>query len=95
MAPEYSKAAGNLSPLVPFYAIDCDAESNKQLCASQVSKRPSGSDERAVVDVRDEEDPDADPCIRRYRAFRPSRCSLGVASYQDKSTNRASGRRTT
>ncbi|KAF8555684.1 thioredoxin-like protein [Imleria badia] len=35
MAPEYSKAAGNLSPLVPFYAIDCDAESNKQLCASQ------------------------------------------------------------
>lgn len=37
MAPEYSKAAGNLSPLVPFYAIDCDAESNKPLCASQVS----------------------------------------------------------
>ncbi|KAI9464660.1 thioredoxin-like protein [Boletus coccyginus] len=35
MAPEYSKAARNLSPLVPFYAIDCDAESNKQLCASQ------------------------------------------------------------
>ncbi|KAH0836800.1 thioredoxin-like protein [Lanmaoa asiatica] len=35
MAPEYSKAAGNLSPLVPFYAVDCDAESNRQLCASQ------------------------------------------------------------
>lgn len=43
MAPEYSKAAGNLSPLVPFYAVDCDAESNKQLCASQVSKRPHGA----------------------------------------------------
>jgi len=35
MAPEYSKAAGNLSPLVPFYAVDCDAEVNKPLCASQ------------------------------------------------------------
>ncbi|KAG9313159.1 thioredoxin-like protein [Chiua virens] len=35
MAPEYSKAAGNLSPLIPFYAVDCDAESNRQLCASQ------------------------------------------------------------
>ena len=61
MAPEYSKAAGNLSPLVPFYAIDCDAESNKQLCASQVSKRPSVSDERAIH-VRDE-DADADACM--------------------------------
>lgn len=37
MAPEYSKAASNLSPLVPFYAVDCDADSNKPLCASQVS----------------------------------------------------------
>ncbi|KAF9224091.1 thioredoxin-like protein [Gyrodon lividus] len=35
MAPEYSNAAGNLSPLIPFYAIDCDAELNKLLCASQ------------------------------------------------------------
>jgi hypothetical protein len=95
MAPEYSKAAGNLSPLVPFYAVDCDVESNSQLCASQVSKRPSASDELAVVHVRDEEDADTDACIRRYRASRPSKCSLGVANYQDKSTNRASGRRTT
>ncbi|KAH7890924.1 thioredoxin-like protein [Phlebopus sp. FC_14] len=35
MAPEYSKAAGNLSPLVPFYAVDCDNELNKPLCAQQ------------------------------------------------------------
>jgi len=36
MAPEYSKAAENLSPLIPFYAVDCDAEVNKQLCGEQV-----------------------------------------------------------
>jgi hypothetical protein len=36
MAPEYSKAAENLSPLIPFYAVDCDAELNKRLCAEQV-----------------------------------------------------------
>ncbi|KIK83438.1 hypothetical protein PAXRUDRAFT_153151 [Paxillus rubicundulus Ve08.2h10] len=35
MAPEYSSAAGNLSPLIPFYAIDCDAALNKPVCASQ------------------------------------------------------------
>ncbi|KAG1788443.1 thioredoxin-like protein [Suillus plorans] len=35
MAPEYSKAAQNLSPLIPFYAVDCDAELNKWLCAEQ------------------------------------------------------------
>ncbi|KAL4072893.1 thioredoxin-like protein [Scleroderma yunnanense] len=35
MAPEYSKAAGTLSPLVPFYAVDCDADTNKALCAQQ------------------------------------------------------------
>ena len=82
MAPEYSKAAGNLSPLVPFYAVDCDADSNRQLCASQVSKR-------ACVMKRT-----LTRAYRRYRASRPSRCSLGVASYQAKSTNRASGRQT-
>ena len=49
MAPEYGKAAGSLSPLVPFYAVDCDAESNRQLCASQVSTPPL-----RVVDVRHE-----------------------------------------
>ncbi|KAG1850928.1 thioredoxin-like protein [Suillus subluteus] len=35
MAPEYSKAAENLSPLIPFYAVDCDAELNKRLCGEQ------------------------------------------------------------
>jgi len=35
MAPEYSKAALGLYPLVPTYAVDCDAEKNKRLCAEQ------------------------------------------------------------
>jgi protein disulfide-isomerase A6 len=35
MAPEYSKAAKGLAPLIPLYAVDCDAEKNKPLCASQ------------------------------------------------------------
>ncbi|EIN03815.1 hypothetical protein PUNSTDRAFT_77492 [Punctularia strigosozonata HHB-11173 SS5] len=35
MAPEYSKAALGLYPLVPFYAVDCDAQANKKLCAEQ------------------------------------------------------------
>ncbi|KAG2144324.1 thioredoxin-like protein [Suillus clintonianus] len=35
MVPEYSKAAENLSPLIPFYAVDCDAEMNKRLCGEQ------------------------------------------------------------
>ncbi|EGN91741.1 hypothetical protein SERLA73DRAFT_192065 [Serpula lacrymans var. lacrymans S7.3] len=35
MAPEYSKAAKSLHPLVPLYAVDCDVESNKRLCADQ------------------------------------------------------------
>lgn len=35
MAPEYSKAAGSLNPLVPFYAVDCDVDTNKALCAQQ------------------------------------------------------------
>ena len=33
MAPEYSKAALGLYPLVPLYAIDCDK--HKSLCAEQ------------------------------------------------------------
>jgi protein disulfide-isomerase A6 len=50
MAPEYSKAALGLHPLLPFYAVDCDEEKNKRLCAEQgvkgfptvkVNKRPS------------------------------------------------------
>lgn len=36
MAPEYSKAAKGLHPLVPLYAVDCDDEGNKRLCADQV-----------------------------------------------------------
>ena len=35
MAPEYSKAALGLYPLVPLYAVDCDAPKNKKLCADQ------------------------------------------------------------
>ncbi|KAJ7230519.1 hypothetical protein GGX14DRAFT_583640 [Mycena pura] len=35
MAPEYSKAALGLHPLLPFYAVDCDADSNKRLCSEQ------------------------------------------------------------
>ena len=35
MAPEYSKAAKNLNPMIPFYAVDCDE--NKSLCAEQVT----------------------------------------------------------
>jgi protein disulfide-isomerase A6 len=39
MTPEYSKAAKSLSPLVPFYAVDCDDAKNKPLCGAQVSHR--------------------------------------------------------
>ncbi|KII86004.1 hypothetical protein PLICRDRAFT_144787 [Plicaturopsis crispa FD-325 SS-3] len=35
MAPEYSRAALGLYPLVPAYAVDCDQDSNKRLCAEQ------------------------------------------------------------
>jgi len=35
MVPEYSKAAESLAPLIPFYAVDCDAEVNKRLCGEQ------------------------------------------------------------
>ncbi|EJU03729.1 thioredoxin-like protein [Dacryopinax primogenitus] len=35
MSPEYEGAARSLSPLIPFYAVDCDAEENKPLCGSQ------------------------------------------------------------
>jgi protein disulfide-isomerase A6 len=35
MAPEYSKAALGLYPLIPTYAVDCDADANKRLCAEQ------------------------------------------------------------
>ncbi|KAG6885754.1 hypothetical protein C0993_010266 [Termitomyces sp. T159_Od127] len=35
MVPEYSKAALGLHPLIPVYAVDCDADANKRLCAEQ------------------------------------------------------------
>ncbi|RXK42578.1 protein disulfide-isomerase domain [Tremella mesenterica] len=33
LGPEYTSAAQSLSPLIPFYAIDCDDDLNKPLCA--------------------------------------------------------------
>jgi protein disulfide-isomerase A6 len=33
MAPEFAAAASSLDPLIPFYAVDCDAAQNKALCA--------------------------------------------------------------
>lgn len=35
MAPEYQKAAESLSPLIPFYNVDCDEQENKALCAAE------------------------------------------------------------
>ncbi|EKM50584.1 uncharacterized protein PHACADRAFT_263943 [Phanerochaete carnosa HHB-10118-sp] len=35
LAPEYSKAALGLYPLIPTYAVDCDKPKNKPLCAEQ------------------------------------------------------------
>lgn len=35
LAPEYSKAALGLYPLIPVYAVDCDDDKNKRLCAEQ------------------------------------------------------------
>jgi len=35
LTPEFTRAAQSLSPLVDFYAIDCDASENKQICAEQ------------------------------------------------------------
>ncbi|OWZ55545.1 protein disulfide-isomerase domain [Cryptococcus neoformans var. grubii Br795] len=33
LGPEYTAAAQSLSPLIPFYAVDCDESSNRGLCA--------------------------------------------------------------
>ena len=33
LGPEYTAAAQSLSPLIPFYAVDCDDAANKPLCA--------------------------------------------------------------
>ncbi|KAI0630893.1 hypothetical protein C8Q77DRAFT_1219695 [Trametes polyzona] len=35
MAPEYSQGALGVYPMIPFYAVDCDKQSNKRLCAEQ------------------------------------------------------------
>ncbi|KIP03817.1 hypothetical protein PHLGIDRAFT_94318 [Phlebiopsis gigantea 11061_1 CR5-6] len=35
LAPELSKAALGLYPLIPTYAVDCDKDKNKRLCAEQ------------------------------------------------------------
>jgi len=35
LTPEFSKAAESLAGIVPFYAVDCDADENKQLCSEQ------------------------------------------------------------
>lgn len=35
LAPEWSKAALGTYPMIPFYAVDCDKQSNKKLCADQ------------------------------------------------------------
>jgi hypothetical protein len=35
MAPEYQEAAESLSPLIPFYNVDCDEQGNKALCAAE------------------------------------------------------------
>ena len=34
-APAWSRAAETLSPLIPFYNVDCDEEANKRFCASE------------------------------------------------------------
>lgn len=33
LGPEYTAAAQSLTPLIPFYAVDCDDAANKPLCA--------------------------------------------------------------
>ena len=35
LTPEFTKAAESLAPLIDFYAVDCDADENKRLCAEQ------------------------------------------------------------
>ncbi|KAI1790266.1 hypothetical protein LXA43DRAFT_1017218 [Ganoderma leucocontextum] len=35
MSPEFSQAALGVYPMIPFYAVDCDKQSNKKLCAEQ------------------------------------------------------------
>ncbi|KAF9524431.1 thioredoxin-like protein [Crepidotus variabilis] len=38
MGPEYEKAAKGLNPLIATYAVDCDEDKNKKLCAQQEVK---------------------------------------------------------
>ncbi len=35
LVPEYSTASDSLSPMIPFYAVDCDADENKGICAKE------------------------------------------------------------
>lgn len=35
LAPELSKAAESLSPLIEFYNVDCDEDANKQYCSQE------------------------------------------------------------
>jgi hypothetical protein len=38
MAPEYAKVSDKLHPLIHTYAVDCDDDKNKPLCAEQQVK---------------------------------------------------------
>ncbi|TFY81505.1 hypothetical protein EWM64_g2507 [Hericium alpestre] len=56
MAPEYSKAALGLYPLIPTYAVDCDAQKNRAICAEQgvqgfptIKIFPRGIDSKPVL----------------------------------------------
>ncbi|KAJ7460709.1 thioredoxin-like protein [Mycena latifolia] len=56
MAPEYSKAALGLHPLIPLYAVDCDEDKNKRLCSEQgvqgfptVKLFPRGNDQSPIT----------------------------------------------
>lgn len=33
LGPEFTAAAQSLSPLIPFYSVDCDEDKNRALCA--------------------------------------------------------------
>jgi len=35
LTPEFTRAAESLSPLIDFYAVDCDADVNKRICSEQ------------------------------------------------------------
>ncbi|KAF8196834.1 hypothetical protein K438DRAFT_1673052 [Mycena galopus ATCC 62051] len=56
LAPEYSKAALGLHPLIPLYAVDCDEDKNKRLCSEQgvqgfptIKVFPKGKEQNPMV----------------------------------------------